>query len=73
MQIIFINNDGNGFADTMDVTEGTTMRQLFDKQSHGSDPADYMIRVNRNPVRPDYVLQEGDRVSVTPSKIEGNA
>jgi molybdopterin converting factor small subunit len=30
-----------------------------------------LIRVNRQPVPPNQVLQEGDRVSFTPTKIEG--
>ena len=33
--------------------------------------ADYLIRVNRQPVPKDYVLQDGDRVTMTPTKIEG--
>ena len=32
---------------------------------------DYLIRVNRQPVARDTVLQEGDRVTMTPTKIEG--
>jgi hypothetical protein len=34
-------------------------------------PQDYLIRVNRQPAASDQVLQEGDRVSLTPVKIEG--
>ena len=30
-----------------------------------------MIRVNRQPVPPNQALQESDRVSITPTKIEG--
>lgn len=37
----------------------------------GGKTRDYRIRVNRQPVAADYVLQEGDRVSFTPTKIEG--
>ena len=33
-------------------------------------PQDYLIRVNRHPVAADQVLQEGNRVSSTPTKIE---
>lgn len=33
--------------------------------------SDYLIRVNRQPAASDHVLQEGDRVSITPVKIEG--
>jgi hypothetical protein len=32
---------------------------------------DYLIRVNRLPASADQILQEGDRVSMTPTKIEG--
>jgi hypothetical protein len=31
----------------------------------------YLIRVNRQPVVRDYVLQENDRITMTPTKIEG--
>jgi hypothetical protein len=71
MKIFFINNDGGGFADHIQVTEGTTVQQLFrERMKHGA-PADYLIRVNRQPVPSDQVLQDGDRVSFTPVKIEG--
>jgi hypothetical protein len=29
MQVLFINNDGGGFADHIDVEPGTTVAQLF--------------------------------------------
>ena len=35
--------------------------------------ADYLIRVNRLPASADQKLQDGDRVSMTPTKIEGAA
>jgi len=71
MKILFLNNLGAGFADQIDIAEGTTVAQLFEQRvSHGS-PSDYLIRVNRQPTTSDYVLQLGDRVSVTPTKIEG--
>lgn len=71
MKVMFINNDGGGFADYIDVAEGTTISQLFAERIPHGKPADYLIRVNRQPVAPDGVLQEGDRVSITPCKIEG--
>ena len=71
MRLLFINNDGAGFADHIDVTEGTTVEELFDDRCPGSDPADYLIRVNRQPCTCDQILKEGDRVSFTPTKIEG--
>ena len=73
MKILVINNDGAGFADFIDVTDGTTVKQLFARQVATPKPENYLIRVNRLPVSADQVLQEGDRVSFTPVKIEGAA
>lgn len=70
MQILYINNDGGGFADHVDIAEGTTVRALFE-QRVGGKPVNYLIRVNRQPAPADHVLQPGDRVSFTPAKIEG--
>jgi len=71
MKVLFINNDGGGFADYVDVAEGTTVEQFFGKQMPDRRPEDCLIRVNRQPVSHDHVLQEGDRVTITPVKIEG--
>jgi hypothetical protein len=46
---------------------------LFEEKMSGGKPADYLIRVNRLPAAADQVLQPGDRVSITPVKIEGAA
>lgn len=70
MRILYVNNDGGGFADYIEVAEGTTVQRFFDERVVGK-PEDYLIRVNRQPVTRDQVLQEGDRVSFTPVKIEG--
>jgi hypothetical protein len=71
MKILFINNDGGGFADHIDVAEGTTVQQLFSQRIPNGRPGNYLIRVNRQPASADQVLQEGDRTSFTPTKIEG--
>ncbi len=71
MRILWINNDGGGFADYITVNEGTTMDQFFKNQLSGRESSDYLIRVNRQPVPRDYVLQDNDRVTCTPVKIEG--
>jgi len=71
MKILFINNEGGGFADYVNLDQGNTVEKFFsEKMSHGK-AEDYLIRVNRQPVPRDYVLQEGDRVTITPTKIEG--
>ena len=71
MKILFINNDGGGFADYIEVTEGLTVQQLFDRQLRDAKPENYLIRVSGRPAARDQVLVEGDRVSMTPTKIEG--
>ena len=70
MRILFINNDGGGFADEIEIADGMSVQQLFDQRIKGKS-ADYLIRVNRQPTTRETVLQPGDRVSITPTKIEG--
>ena len=71
MKLLVINNDGGGFADYIDVQNGVTVQKLFEQQMPGRKAEDFLIRVNRQPVARDQILQEGDRVSLTPTKIEG--
>lgn len=71
MQILYINNAGTGYADYINVAENTTIDQFFTIKMSGENAEDYLIRVNRQPVSRDYVLCEGDRVTLTPRKIEG--
>lgn len=73
MKLFFINNDGGGFADTIEADDGITVGRLFAQRMSGRKPADFLIRVNRQPATSDQVLQPGDRISFTPTKIEGAA
>jgi hypothetical protein len=73
MRITYINNDGAGFADAIDVAAGTTVAALFSQKLPDRAASDFLIRVNRQPTTADQVLQPGDRVSITPTKIEGAA
>jgi len=71
MQILYINNAGGGFADYIDVTDGIDVEKFFSEKLPGRRPEDFLIRVNRQPVPRDCVLQDEDRVTITPTKIEG--
>lgn len=71
MRILFINSDGGGFADHVEVADNLTVAKLFEQKMPGQNPADFLIRVNRQPAAADQVIQGGDRVSVTPTKIQG--
>jgi sulfur carrier protein ThiS len=71
MKIMFLNNEGAGFADYIDIPHGTTVQELFALKMGHLKPDQFLIRVNRQPVPRDQVLCEADRVSITPTKIEG--
>ena len=73
MKVLYINNDGGGFADHVEVAEGTTVAQFFAQRLPDRKPEDYLIRVNRLPVSSEQFVREGDRISMTPTKIEGAA
>lgn len=70
LKVLYINNDGSGFADYLNVAPDTTVKAFFAERIPGGRAQDYLIRVNRLPVASDYVLQDGDRVTITPTKIE---
>jgi hypothetical protein len=71
MKCLFLNNEGGGFADHIDVEDGTTVAKLFAQKLPDRSPDDFLIRVNRQPAAADQVLHEGDRVSMTPTKVAG--
>ena len=71
MKVLVINNHGGGFADHIEVSDGITVSELFQKQCPNRKSNDYLIRVNRLPAGSDQVLQPGDRVSITPVNIQG--
>jgi len=71
MKCLFINNEGAGFANHIDVADGATVSALFTQQLPGHKAEDFLIRVNRQPAAADQQLQEGDRISITATKIAG--
>jgi hypothetical protein len=71
MKVMFIKNTGGGFADYVEVEPALTVAKFFGQRLPGAKAEDYLIRVNRLPASADQLLQEGDRVSMTPTKIEG--
>ena len=71
MKILFIDNEGGGFADYLDIEEGKSVEHFFNEKFPSRKADGFLIRVNRQPVPRDYVLRDGDRLTVTPLKIEG--
>jgi hypothetical protein len=72
IRVLYINNDGGGFANYVDVKPGVTVEDFFGERFSKEESLGYMIRVNRQPVAQDYVLQPDDRVTVTPMKVAGS-
>ena len=52
---------------------GSTIRDLWQRHMAAQDASKYIIRCDRQEGRlpADFVLQEGDRVTVTPFKVAG--
>jgi sulfur carrier protein ThiS len=71
MKIFYLNNSGGGFADNVEIQPDTTVGEFFKSRHKDDEPSNYLIRVNRQPVSADYILQDGDRLTATPLKIEG--
>ena len=72
IRVMFINNDGAGFAETLELSPGTTVGQVFSsKLGSGADPVAYLIRVNREIASGDTLLADGDKLTCTPTKIQG--
>ena len=71
MKLLFINNLGGGYADYVNVADGMKVEKFFKDKMHGCKEEDYLIRVNRQPVPRDYVLKDGNRITITPTKIDG--
>ena len=68
--LLYTGTRGGGWVDCLDVPEGQTVEQLFHERMAGQQLAHFRIRVNRQAVSPDTVLQEGDRVAIVPLETD---
>ncbi len=72
VKVHYINSDLTGWQEPLLVRKGTTIDQFLQEQlGRRYNASSYMIRVNRDHVDKDYVLEDGDRVTVTPEKMDG--
>ena len=76
IDVTLVTNNGDGMPIKLSVEEGTTVEQLLLKHFDG-DLTEYTIRVRSNGLsqeaHEDYILKNGDRISLAPSKIDGAA
>lgn len=77
IEVRFVNNGGGGYAQMEKIAEGTTIGEFFlaMKSKSGSginqDEAKYLIRVNTESCERSKVLEDGDRITITPTNIKG--
>ena len=74
LTVTYLNRNGGGFAERHTLPAGTTVKEFLQKRD--IDPDEYTIRIVRGAQggftpAADEVLQEGDRLSCVPLKIEG--
>lgn len=74
IEVTLVTNDGAGLPCRVPVVEGTTLEKFLEISFDGN-PNDFTIRVRANgttvEAHQDYVLQDGDRVSLAPTKVDG--
>ncbi len=74
IEVTLVSNNGSGLPCHVPVVEGTTLEKFLEVSFDG-DPDEFTTRVRANGVTVDahcdYVLQDGDKISMAPSKIEG--
>lgn len=71
ISVYYVNNEGSGFADNIDVSAGTSIGEFFRTQMVNKAPSNYVIRVGGVAVPASYELSDGDQISITPAKIQG--
>lgn len=69
MKVLFLSNENGGFAEYVEIEEGTTVSEFLENRDLVA--TSYNIRVNREEVSSDHILLDGSRVTVTPTKIAG--
>lgn len=74
MTVLLISNSGAGYANNVEISANMSVSDLFKREmGEKAKEIDFILRVNRLPCSKDQVLQDGDRVSITPVKIQGAA
>jgi len=74
INVTLVHNGGAGLPVKTPVVEGTTLEKFLEVAFDGN-PDEFTIRVRANgtsvEAHRDYVLCEGDRVSLAPVKVDG--
>ena len=76
ISILYINDDGSGFANNLQIPEGTTIGQFYSQQTGQVSPrGNHIVSVNGGKygglVMADQVLKDKDTVSFIHANIKG--
>lgn len=74
IEVTLVANSGAGIPCRIPVCKGTTLGKFLEVSFEG-DPDEFKIRIRANGAsvegHADYILQNEDRISLTPVKVEG--
>lgn len=74
IEVVLVTNDGAGLPRRIEVESGTSLAGFLDAY-FDEDPDDFTVRIRSGgvnvPASGVYLLQNGDRVSLAPSKVDG--
>jgi len=71
MRVFLITTENEGHAGDIELPSGTTVQALFAARMPDAVVDNFLLRVNRLLSAPQQVLRDGDRISITPMRIEG--
>ena len=71
VRVRFANFAEDSFASDYLVSDGTTVPQFLNERGVVADETNFRISVNGQEVTRDHVLQDNDRVRLTPRKMKG--
>ena len=70
IRVMFINHVGGGFADTVLINPETTLASFIASMMPDQSTGQLSIRVNNEIEQQSYVLQDGDKVTTTPTNLK---
>ena len=72
INIVFANfENSQDDGERITVAVGTTVQDILRIKLRNYDASRYSVRLNREPAELADVLENGDRLSITPTKING--
>jgi len=72
VEITLIKGSGAGYAARRRIPQGTTLGELFHRETEGDDPErTHIIKLNGETATRDRVLENGDSVTISPKNVKG--